>query len=202
MVRPLSIPLLLLLATLLLAVFRWAPLPGHEHQVASEFDRTSARASIDSIRHYEDNVYEFSMAVPSNWKAIQANDVDDGGELNSGYSIGFTSPRFSEEDPYSEYVMVELLPGIETGAFETDGSSRQVITIDGAPAIRDRLFIPADPDATDSVELVVYQAQIIEPGFTIGIYAVGEISEADWLKDAFEIVLRTITIPKAPFQVS
>jgi len=54
----------------------------------------------------------------------------------------------------------------------------------------------------DSLDLVVYQAEIIELGFTVGIFAIGEKQESSVLRDAFELALKTFKVPDDPFSVS
>jgi len=54
----------------------------------------------------------------------------------------------------------------------------------------------------DTIDLIVYQAEIVELGFTVGIFVIGEQHESDVLSDAFELTLKTFKIPDNPFDVS
>ena len=98
--------------------------------------------------------------------------------------------------------MVELLPGNESGVFETDGSEQTLFELDGDIAVRDRLDLPSQPVGDASLHLTVFQAEQRGVGYTLAIYAVGEAAEADWLGAVFELILATFKKPDEPFSVS
>lgn len=158
---------------------------------------------IDRLVPYRDADYGFSMAVPEGWAQIYAAESDtDEDALEPGYAIGFESPRSSVDDRFADYVMVEILPGAESGAFETDDNNKRVVVVDDRVAVVDRVLLSDFQISGDTLDLIVYQAEIVELGFTVGIFVIGEQHESDVLSDAFELTLKTFKIPDNPFDVS
>lgn len=158
---------------------------------------------IERILPYTDDNYGFDIAVPEHWLRNFAATSDDQYEaLEPGYAIGFESPRSAANDVFADYLMVEILPGAQTGAFVTDGSQTQVKMVDGRVAIVDRLNLNGFEIGADRIDLVVFQAEIVELGFTVGIYVIGEQREAAVLADAFELALKTFKVPDDPFSLS
>ena len=74
--------------------------------------------------------------------------------------------------------------------------------MNGRAAWRDALSLPADPSDPDAVDLVVRQAAVSGLGYTVGLYAIGEPARLPLLEDAFEAMLRTFRLTRAPFEVS
>ena len=158
---------------------------------------------IDRLIPYRDADYGFSMAVPEGWAQIYAAESDTDEEaLEPGYAIGFESPRSSVDDRFADYVMVEILPGADSGAFETDGDDSRVVVVDNRVAVVDQILLTDFQVSGDTIDLIVYQAEIVELGFTVGIFVIGEQHESDVLSDAFELTLKTFKIPDNPFDVS
>jgi hypothetical protein len=159
-------------------------------------------AALSGITSYHDVDYGFSMAVPDNWRPILlAESEADLDVLEPGYAVGFESLRSGEADRFADYIMVEILPGAEIGTFATDGSQSRTVLIDGQAGIRDRLLL-RDYDVGDvRLNLVVFQAELIRLGYTIGFFAIGEQHEVDRLEAAFEILLRTFRLPVNPYQL-
>ncbi len=162
----------------------------------------SGLAPIERILPYYDEDYDFEVAVPENWTRIFAA-LDDQGtdELEPGYAVGFESPRSNSDDVFADYLMVEILPGSQTGAFTTDGTHSDVVIVDGRAALTDHVYLDGFDINGNSIDLVVFQAEIVELGFTIGIYAIGEKREAAVLADAFQLALKTFKVPIDPFRV-
>lgn len=158
-------------------------------------------APILSISAYEDQDIGFSMAVPTGWLKISALATEDA-NLESGYTIGFESPKSGEQDIFADYVMVEILPGNYSGAFQTDGEKRREVLVDGQVAIVDELVIENFNINGATLDLMVYQAQIQMAGFNIGLYVIGEHKEEAVLSDAFKLLLHTYSLPINPFDVS
>jgi len=152
---------------------------------------------------YEDADFGFSMAVPDGWHPIDLPASEEDFEsLEPSYAVGFESPRVSTADIFADYIMVEIMPGRDTGAFETSGRHTQQVLIDGKPGVRDRLVLHDYQLGDRRVDLIVFQAELVELGYTIGFYAIGEQHEAEMLGAAFEVLLRTIKTPSEPFSVS
>jgi len=158
---------------------------------------------IERIVRYSDADYGFEVAIPDNWSINYTATHDEQSEdLEPGYAVGFESPRSGSNDVFADYLMVEILPGAQTGAFETDGTQAQVIMVDGRVAITDQINLDGFDIDGDQIDLVVFQAEIVELGFTVGIFAIGEQHEAAVLADAFELALKTFKVPDDPFSVS
>ncbi len=159
--------------------------------------------AIEKIEAYTDIDYGFQVAVPESWSRIYAAEDDaDLGVLEPGYAIGFESPRSDQRDVFADYLMVEILPGAQSGAFESDGTHTQVVMVDGRVAVTDEVRLDGFDVNGEEIDLVVFQAEIVELGFTVGIFAIGEKREATVLRDAFELALKTFKIPEDPFSVS
>ncbi len=158
---------------------------------------------IQRIVPYTDEDYGFKLAVPEHWSRVFA--VEDDSEVNAlepGYAIGFESPRSGLHDHFADYLMIEVLPGSHSGAFDSDGSQQGVVMVDGRMAVTDVVYLDGYEVDGTSLDLVVYQAEIIELGFTLTVFAIGEKREAAVLVDAFELALKTLKVPDDPFSVS
>lgn len=166
--------------------------------------RLGSLPPIERIVPYVDEDYGFTLAIPQHWSRVYAaEDEADADALEPGYAVGFESPRSSESDHFADYLMVEVLPGTQTGAFESDGNEQTVHIVDGRVAVTDTIYLDDFPvGGGTSLDLVVYQAEIIELGFTVTLFAIGEAHEAEVLGDAFELALKTLTVPDDPFSVS
>jgi len=158
---------------------------------------------IERIVRYNDEDYGFEVAVPENWRRnIAATSDEELNDLEPGYAVGFESPRSGANDVFADYLMVEILPGARTGAFEADDAQTQTRLVDGRLAVIDQVNLDGFEIDGDRLDLVVFQAQIIELGFTVGIFAIGEQHEAAVLADAFQLALKTFKVPDDPFSVS
>jgi len=159
--------------------------------------------AIEEIRSYTDSDFSFSMAVPLDWTQIIADEpLSEIDELETAYAVGFESPRTYKGDRFADYIMVEIIPGTESGAFETDGSLAKTILIDGYPAQEDELLIRNYSVAGDKLDLQIYQAQLNGLGYTVGFYAIGEHREAEALREAFRLMIETFRLPPQLFDIS
>ncbi|MEE9320348.1 MAG: hypothetical protein V3U76_07885 [Granulosicoccus sp.] len=145
----------------------------------------------------------FSLAIPAGWKPIVIDETElQLDELEPGYSIGFESPLRDADDHFADYIMIEILPGVQSGEFETDGSHRRSVVIDGVKGWRDELLLQEHALVDQTLELIVRQASIRQLGYTVGLYAVAESDQESLIDDVFEIMLRTFRLPEMPFSVS
>ena len=159
--------------------------------------------AIKEIRSYTDSDFNFTMAVPNDWVPILADEpLSEIDELETAYAVGFESPRTDEKDRFADYIMVEIIPGKESGAFETDGSLAKAILIDGHPAKEDSLLLKDYLVAGDNLDLQVYQAELYRLGYSVGFYAIGEHREAVALRDAFRLMIETFRLPPHLFDLS
>ena len=160
---------------------------------------------ITNLKHYADPLYGFDAAIPASWQRIVIDEVvADSGEgaamsLDTGYAVGFESLRTGEDDRYADYLMIEVLPGRGSGAFESTGKERESITIDGRPATRDRVWLDAVDMDEGSLALVVYQASLTGLGYQIDLYAIGEQHESKPLGQAFDALLETFRLREEPY---
>ena len=159
--------------------------------------------AIKEIRSYTDSDFNFEMAVPNDWTPIIANEpLSEVDELETSYAVGFESPRTDENDNFADYIMVEIIPGRESGAFETDGSLEKAILIDGYPAKKDELRLRDYQIAGDKLDLQVFQAELHGLGYSVGFYAIGEHRESVVLRDAFRLMIETFKLPPNLFDLS
>lgn len=162
-----------------------------------------AQELISDIEHYEDLDYGFSMAIPAGWRPIIADGSKEQFEdLEPGYAIGFESPRQGEQDRFADYILVEILPGTDSGLFVTDGKNRQAVSIDGRAAFYDKLMVDSTASDLTEVDLTIFQAELTGVGYTVGLYAIGEPSRESLMSAAFEIMVRTFGVNAEPFPLS
>ncbi len=164
---------------------------------------------VASFAAYVDPDLAFEMAVPAGWTPIVTvteapRDVPDpvAAMVETGHVVGFEAPRDGPDDVFADYVMIEILPGTESGLFHTDGTLTREISIDGRAGLRDSLRIDDHRIGQASLDLVVHQAEVRGTGWTIGFYAIGEPAQARLLEEAFELMIRTFHLPGPPFRVS
>ncbi len=149
---------------------------------------------------YADVDFGFSMVVPKNWEKLPPLDIPEYELLNEpGYSVMFESPLKDANDNYADYIMVEVLPGIETGAFISDGEHRALVTVDGQTAVEDKILLTDFPVGDKELDLSIRQAEIAQLGYTVGLYAVGTKDNARMLEDAFRALLYSFELPKQPY---
>jgi len=155
------------------------------------------------IVSYDDDIYGFTVAVPSGWQKVVPVEIpEDYDVLEPGYAVGFEAPKEAGLDQFTDYIMIEIMPGNDSGAFETDGSQRVEVIIDGRPAWIDIVAVNASDLGLDDVELTVYQAQIKGLGFTVGLYAIGEPGRDKLMSAAFELIVRTFSFFVEPYETA
>jgi len=166
------------------------------------FQNDSADNSLLFV-DYKDLDFGFSMVVPQDWTLIVSDDsVADEEVLEPGYSVVFESPKQHEKDLYADYIMVEVLPGIDTGAFDSDGVHREVVIVDGQKAVRDKLVLVDFPFGETELDLSVHQAEIAQLGYTVGLYAIGTKDNARMLDEAFQALLYSFELPEQPYLIT
>ncbi len=168
--------------------------------VANPLDESSWVELLLEIEPYKDLDYGFTVAIPSGWQRIVSAETDEQLEvLEPGYAVGFESPSQGGKDDFADYILIEILPGADSGSFVTDGSNRSDVFIDGKPAWVDKLDVDGDAAGLDGVELTVYQAEITGLGYTVGLYAIGEADRTELMSAAFEVMVRTLQFTANPF---
>ncbi len=180
-----------------------------------QFERWEKRPVVSSIGSvtksreallyvdYNDENYGFSMVVPKDWSRIISEDTRYDLDLEeAGYSVIFESELENDADPYMDYIMVEVLPGIETGAFDTDGAQRGVVIVDGQKAVKDEMVLVDFPFKDTTVDLAIKQAEIAQLGYTVGLYAIGTKDNAQMLDEAFQALLYSFQLPEQPYLVT
>jgi len=175
-------------------------LPSHKPEAlaSTEF----ARELVVDLDTYENVDYGFSIAIPAGWSPVVADIEEVETPLEPGYAIGFESSRQGENDRFADYILVELLPGHDSGLFETDGSGRELITVNGRTGFREQLTIDGREDGLSAIDLIVHQAEVRGLGYTIGFFAIGEPINEIMMRDAFDVMLRTFRLKNSPFTVS
>ncbi len=163
---------------------------------------TDTNELLTDVESYRDLDFGFSFAVPSGWQKIVSVESEEDLEiLEPGYAVGFESPNQGDNDLFADYILIEILPGSESGLFETDGVHRRPVSIDGQATWFDKVDIDSGSTGIDDVDLTVYQAELIGLGYTVGLYAIGEQSRTKLMAAAFEVLVRTFTLEAAPFVV-
>jgi len=190
-------------STVLLCLIFGVVLLSQRVLAEADYSPSSRLKPIERILPYRDVDYGFEVAVPEYWSPnFAATSDEQTQQLEPSYAVGFESPRTGVNDVFADYLMVEILPGAHTGGFDTDGTQTRVMIVDGRVAVVDRVELDGFEIGTDQIDLVVFQAEIVELGFTVGIYVIGEQREAAVLADAFELALKTFKVPDDPFSVS
>ena len=157
---------------------------------------------LTDLDTYENTDYGFSVAVPAGWSPVIADVDDNDGFLEPGYAIGFESSRQGKDDRFADYILVELLPGRDSGLFETDGRQREMIKVNGKSGFREHLRIDGRENGLSAIDLIVHQAEIQGLGYTIAFYAIGEPANEVMMRDAFDVMLRTFRLKNSPFFIS
>ena len=201
------LPVSVALGTAALIAAESRPAADRTSRAVPESDRdtpTRPVGRLEGISAYTDPDLAFDVAVPAGWTPIDVVEdarADPLEALRSGHAIGFEAPRDGPDDPFADYVMIEILPGRDSGLFLTDGSRSASVAIDGVAGVRDRLAIDGHEVGGVRLDLVVHQAEIRGLGWTIGFYAIGEAHREALVADAFELMIRTFRLGGPPFRV-
>ena len=149
----------------------------------------------DWLKH-TDPVVAFKLAIPLNWRRqLVVDENEASAENTAGYAVTYQSPPTSDHDVFSDYIMVEILADDKAG-FVTDGSWRVPILVDGRSATWERVVLDNHAVGGDSLDLVAYQLLRDEPGYSLGIYVVGESKEEERLREIFTIVIDSFAFPE------
>jgi|GEM_PF-1186935 len=171
--------------------------------VIDSFNESRLIELLLDIEPYEDLDYGFSVAIPTGWrKIISVESESDLDTLEPGYAVGFESPSQGGYDDFADYILIEILPGSESGSFVTDGSKRSAVFIDGKPAWVDQVDVDGSAAGLDDMDLTVYQAVITGLGYTVGIYAIGEADRKELMSAAFHVMVRTLSFTADPFDTA
>lgn len=180
---------------------------------------------IADIELYEDLNYGFTVAVPVGWTRIVAADALESSSderldessvsqstsvrpepeslvLEPGYAVGFESASRELDDPFTDYILIEILPGKDSGLFQADLAQRRYITVDDHRASLDRIEISRENSDLTDVDLIVYQSEFSGLGYTVGLYAIGELIREPLLAMAFAVMLQTFEVKQDPFPLS
>lgn len=158
---------------------------------------------VTALERYTDQDVGFQMAVPSGWGRIVLDQAESSVDaLDIGYAVGFEAPQQSLTDEFADYILVEVLPGTDSGLFDAGSEQRYSLQIDGNSIEYDRLYIDSKADKHAAVDLVIFQREFRALGYTVDFYAIGEPANEKTLFDAFQIMLRTFEINAAPFKIS
>lgn len=162
-----------------------------------------AESTALEIARYVDSDYGFEMAVPAGWRMVVLDDVETQTQIPElGYAVGFEAARDSEGDQFTDYILLEILPGVDSGLFEATANDQQSLILNGELIHFDKLYIDGDRDHLSAVDLVIFQRELTALGYTVDFYAVGEPDNEDTLFEAFQIMLRTFKLNTAPFSLS
>lgn len=176
-------------------------------QLSGENARTETIDPITDLERYEDADYGFTMSIPAGWSRIVAADIESEDMddvialLEPGFAVGFESPRSSGTDRFADYILLEILPGSETGLFESTPENLRHLEIGEIELEYERLTIDPATDDNIDVELVIFQRGVQAFGYTLGFYAIGEPANEQTLFDAFRIMLISFEQLADPFVI-
>lgn len=158
---------------------------------------------IETIQTYVDLDYGFSMAVPKGWRKIVLAEQETPNQVPElGYAVGFEALPRSTDDTFADYILLEILPGRESGLFAAGDADSQSTQIDGRTVTFDRLFIDGKHNPDAGIDLVIFQREFSALGYTIDFYAIGEPGNEKVLFEAFQIMLVTFEQFHPPFLLS
>lgn len=176
--------------------------PSFADQDVALIPKADEPEQLLEIEAYEDGDYGFDVAIPAGWTRIVTADLEsDLAVLEPGYAIGFESPSQGGDDHFADYVLIEILPGTDSGVFSTDGANRRMINIDGKPAWIDKLDINSAGFGKGDVDLTVFQAELVGLGYTVGLYAIGETDRQDLMSAAFQVMIQTFRFNIQPYSI-
>lgn len=176
---------------------------GTHHADTRSQRAEQSQAEITEVVSYRDSDFDFLLAVPAGWKAIVASpETVEADGLSVAHTVSFEAPREYPGDVFSDYVMIEIIPGERSGKFVTDGSKAKNINIDGYDAVRESLVVEQHRLGDETLDLIIHQAEIRATGFTVGFYAIGEPRNRAFLDDAFELMIRSFEFVTPPYRVS
>ena len=164
---------------------------------------TSVAGLITEVETYRDVDFDFHLDVPAGWTPTVAFPDEDGIDygLVIPHTVSFEAPRENEADVFSDYVMVEIIPGSHSGQFITDGSRAIEVMIDGLSGKRESLAIDEHVIEGETLDLIVHQAEIRATGYSVGFFAIGEPKNRQLLDDAFELMIRSFQFSVPPYRV-
>lgn len=164
--------------------------------------RESERYRIDFIEPYTDPEFGFQMAVPVGWQRIVLAEDTTALVPELGYSVGFETDREAVDDRFADYILIEILPGADSGLFDSTADQRYSLIVDDQLVYYDKLYVDRERDQLSDVDLVIYQRELRGLGYTIDFFAIGEPANETMLFDAFQIMLRTFKQGAVPFSLS
>jgi hypothetical protein len=165
--------------------------------------RNTGIRPIETIHTYVDLDYGFSMAVPAGWRKIVLAEQETPGQTPElGYAVGFEALPQSTDDNFADYILLEILPGTDSGLFAAGDADSQSTQIDGQTVTFDRLFIDGQHNPDSGIDLVIFQREYSALGYTIDFYAIGEPDNEKVLFEAFQIMLVTFEQFHPPFMLS
>lgn len=176
--------------------------PLSKHQPTESGSVTSKL--ISDIEIYEDADYGFSVAVPTGWTRIVAAQPPSSQIMNleQGHAVGFETGRQGSADRFADYILIEVLPGDDSGAFAANEDAQRWMSFDDQLIAYQEVYINSDEDPNVDVDLIIYQREVRALGYTVGFYAIGEPVNQKTLFDAFQIMLRTYYQQHDPFSVA
>ena len=170
-------------------------------------DSAVSLGSITSFEWYEDHDYGFSIAVPSGWSRLVVAPTDGlltdshAIALESAYAVGFALPQSENVDSFSDYILIELIPGEEFELFDSAEAEQHFIDPEKRQLPYDRLTIEGEKDHATNGELVILQHGVQSLGYTLAFYAIGEPAKEHVLLDAFQMMILTYKQLRQPFNV-
>lgn len=146
---------------------------------------------------YIDPLVGYEAQVPKGWQRVA---LDEPGDI--GFSVSFESPPSHEQDSFSDYLLVEVLPGQLPEGFPVEPDERTVMQVAGQNVYRERIVLKDYPVGGTTIDLVAWQLKLVQNDYSVGMYVVGEQFNAAQLERILIEFAYSFTLHQSPFTLS
>lgn len=169
---------------------------SNRYQFATHESDTPTLA-VPVMTPYSDRQGGFETVIPSNWRRARDS------EYRTGYmQVTFESPPSNSRDLFSDYLMIEILPGVSQPAFSHEPDERVAMTVDGSAVYRERFILDDYPVEDVTLDLVAWQIVLATPHYTLGLYVIGESREDARLERILIELAHAFSFKRPPFRLS
>jgi len=166
----------------------------HEQNLPLDFEPALPQLELTG---YVDPLAGFSARVPLNWQRVQISAPSD-----AGVTVSFESPPTGLDDLFADYLMVDIQPGQRVEVLAAPSDEQILMQIAGLEVYRERIPLDHHPVAGIHLDLVVWQVTFRQPGYAVGIYAIGERREEARLERLLIEFAHSFELPAPPFLVT
>lgn len=148
---------------------------------------------VDLI-HFTDPLIGFDARVPLGW---YRNVLAQGNE--PGYTVSFESPPANDSDRFSDYLMLEVLPGGMPTGLNMPIEERLMMVVAGREVFRERVRLDQYAVGSELIDLIAWQIRFADPHLSFGIYVVGEADAAHRLERLLIEFAHSLELNNPPF---